>query len=95
MSGDSPGVVVIGGDFQGVGVLRSLGRRGIRTYLVDSELSIGRFSRYRGGFSRCPLSGTSTTVGRLRSSSSHWPVRRTWRVGCSSPTAMRSCALSR
>lgn len=54
MPADRPGVVVIGGDFQGVGVLRSLGRRGVPTYLVDSEFSIGRFSRYRGGFASCP-----------------------------------------
>lgn len=54
MGTDRPGVVVIGGDFQGVGVLRSLGRRGVPTFLVDSELSIGRFSRYRGGFATCP-----------------------------------------
>ncbi len=53
MRSDRPGVVVIGGDFQGVGVLRSLGRRGVPTFLVDSELSIGRFSRHRGGYATC------------------------------------------
>lgn len=57
MGSDRPGVVVIGGDFQGVGVLRSLGQRGVPTFLVDSELSIGRFSRYRGGYASSPPAG--------------------------------------
>lgn len=54
MRADKTGVVVIGGDFQGVGVLCSLGRQGVPTYLVDSEFCIGRFSRYRGGYATCP-----------------------------------------
>ena len=40
------GAVVIGGDYQGMGIIRSLGRRGIPICVVDDELSIGRFSRY-------------------------------------------------
>jgi predicted ATP-grasp superfamily ATP-dependent carboligase len=38
--------VVIGGDYQGLGIIRSLGRRGIPVCVVDDETSIGRFSRY-------------------------------------------------
>jgi D-aspartate ligase len=38
--------VVIGGDYQGLGIIRSLGRRGVPTCVVDDEHSIGRFSRY-------------------------------------------------
>jgi D-aspartate ligase len=40
------GAVVIGGDYQGLGIIRSLGRRGIPICVVDDERSIGRFSRY-------------------------------------------------
>jgi D-aspartate ligase len=40
------GAVVIGGDYQGLGIIRSLGRRGIPICVVDNEHSIGRFSRY-------------------------------------------------
>jgi len=40
------GAVVIGGDYQGLGIIRSLGRHGIPTCVVDDEHSIGRFSRY-------------------------------------------------
>lgn len=40
------GAVVVGGDFQGLGIVRSLGRRGIPVYVVDDERSIARFSRY-------------------------------------------------
>jgi D-aspartate ligase len=42
----SIGAVVIGGDYQGLGIIRSLGRRGIPVCVVDDERSIGRFSRY-------------------------------------------------
>jgi D-aspartate ligase len=40
------GAVVIGGDYQGLGIIRSLGRRGIPICVVDDEHSIGRYSRY-------------------------------------------------
>jgi D-aspartate ligase len=40
------GAVVLGGDFHGLGIVRSLGRRGIPVCLIDDEYSIGRFSRY-------------------------------------------------
>jgi D-aspartate ligase len=41
-----PGAVVVGGDYQGLGIVRSLGRRGVPVCVVDDELSIARFSRY-------------------------------------------------
>ena len=40
------GAVVLGGDYQGLGVVRSLGRRGVPLCVVDDERSIARFSRY-------------------------------------------------
>lgn len=40
------GAVVIGGDFNGLGIVRSLGRHGIPVCMVDDERSIARFSRY-------------------------------------------------
>lgn len=40
------GAVVVGGDFHGLGIVRSLGRRGIPVCIIDDEYSIGRFSRY-------------------------------------------------
>ncbi len=40
------GAVVLGGDFHGLGIVRSLGRHGIPVCLIDDEYSIGRFSRY-------------------------------------------------
>jgi D-aspartate ligase len=40
------GAVVIGGDYQGLGIVRSLGRRGIPVCVIDDERSIARFSRY-------------------------------------------------
>jgi len=40
------GAVVIGGDYQGLGIVRSLGRHGVPVCVVDDELSIARYSRY-------------------------------------------------
>jgi D-aspartate ligase len=41
-----PGAVVLGGDFQGLAIIRSLGARGVPVVVIDDEHSIGRFSRY-------------------------------------------------
>jgi D-aspartate ligase len=42
----SPGAIVIGGDYQGLGIVRSLGRRGVEVVVIDDEHSISRHSRY-------------------------------------------------
>ncbi|MFL5941137.1 MAG: ATP-grasp domain-containing protein [Gaiellaceae bacterium] len=42
----TPGAIVVGGDYQGLGIIRSLGRKGIPTCVVDDERSVGSFSRY-------------------------------------------------
>ena len=44
--GARPGAVVIGGDYQGLAIARSLGRRGTDVVVIDDERSIGRWSRY-------------------------------------------------
>jgi predicted ATP-grasp superfamily ATP-dependent carboligase len=41
-----PGALVVGGDYQGLGIVRSLGRHGIPVVVVDDEPSISRYSRY-------------------------------------------------
>jgi len=38
--------VVVGGDYQGLGIVRSLGRRKVPVCVIDDEHSIARFSRY-------------------------------------------------
>lgn len=38
--------MIIGGDYQGLGIVRSLGRRGVPVCVIDDEHSIARFSRY-------------------------------------------------
>src|SRR5437899_704644 len=45
-STDRVGAIVVGGDFQGLGIVRSLGRRGTPVCIIDDERSISRFSRY-------------------------------------------------
>jgi predicted ATP-grasp superfamily ATP-dependent carboligase len=40
------GAVVIGGGCQGLGIARSLGRRGIPVCLIDDEISVARASRF-------------------------------------------------
>jgi predicted ATP-grasp superfamily ATP-dependent carboligase len=60
------GAVVLGGDYQGLGVVRSLGRRGIPTCIVDDEHSVARFSRYAGRSVKFPdLKNERDTVDRL------------------------------
>jgi D-aspartate ligase len=44
--GPNPGAVVIGGDYQGLAIARSLGRRGIDVVVIDDERSVSRYSRY-------------------------------------------------
>src|SRR5262252_2450299 len=44
--GRGPGGVVIGGDYQGLGIARSLGRHGIPVCVIDDETSIARASRF-------------------------------------------------
>ncbi len=40
------GAVIVGGDYQGLGIVRSLGARNVPVCVVDDEHSISRFSRY-------------------------------------------------
>lgn len=45
----APGAIVVSGDYQGLGIVRSLGRQGIEVVVIDDEHSIGRYSRYAVG----------------------------------------------
>lgn len=42
------GALVVGGEHPGLGVVRSLGRRGIPVYVLDDQQSVSTFSRYIG-----------------------------------------------
>jgi D-aspartate ligase len=60
------GAVVIGGDYQGLGIVRSLGRRGIPVLVLDDELSIARASRFSVRTVRAPaLRDETTTLAAL------------------------------
>ena len=48
------GAVVVGGDYQGLGIVRSLGRQGVPVCVVDDEHSISRYSRYSKRFVSLP-----------------------------------------
>jgi predicted ATP-grasp superfamily ATP-dependent carboligase len=45
-NGEQVGAVVIGGEHPGLGVARSLGRRGIPVCVIDDQHSISQFSKY-------------------------------------------------
>ena len=49
-----PGAIVIGGDYQGLGIVRSLGRHGVPVCVVDDESSIARYSCYTKFARRVP-----------------------------------------
>jgi predicted ATP-grasp superfamily ATP-dependent carboligase len=51
---NKPGAVITGGDFQGLGVVRTLGRKGIPVLLLDSDHCIARYSRFKEKFIRSP-----------------------------------------
>jgi D-aspartate ligase len=48
------GAVVLGGDYQGLGIVRSLGRHGIPVCVIDDEPSVARHSRYASYALRVP-----------------------------------------
>jgi len=47
---DRSGVIVLGGNFVGLGVVRSLGRHGIPVWVYDTRRSVAEFSRYTTRF---------------------------------------------
>jgi predicted ATP-grasp superfamily ATP-dependent carboligase len=65
-SSSAPGAVVIGGDYQGLGIVRSLGRRGIDVVVIDDERSISQHSRYvSAAFGVRDLRSEASTVNAL------------------------------
>lgn len=48
------GAVVVGGDYQGLGIARSIGSHGLPVVVLDDELSVARSSRYVTRFERTP-----------------------------------------
>jgi D-aspartate ligase len=49
-----PGVVITGGDFQGLAALRTFGEKNISTVLLDHELCIAKYSRYNRRYFKSP-----------------------------------------
>jgi D-aspartate ligase len=54
LNGAPVGAVVVGGEHPGLGVARSLGRRGIPVVVIDDQQSISSFSRYTTWTVRVP-----------------------------------------
>jgi predicted ATP-grasp superfamily ATP-dependent carboligase/CelD/BcsL family acetyltransferase involved in cellulose biosynthesis len=48
------GAVIIGGTFQALGLVRSLGKQGIPVYVLDNKENIARYSRYKKKYLTCP-----------------------------------------
>jgi predicted ATP-grasp superfamily ATP-dependent carboligase len=53
-SNRAAGAVVVCGDYQGLGIVRSLGRQGVPVCVVDDELSISKYSQYCTHYVRLP-----------------------------------------
>lgn len=45
-NGKRPGALVVGGEHPGLGIVRSLGRKGIPVYVLDDQYCISSFSRF-------------------------------------------------
>jgi len=57
---------VVGGDYQGLGIVRSLGQRNIPVIVLDDERSVSRWSRYCKSFIKIPtLQNEEETVQRV------------------------------
>jgi predicted ATP-grasp superfamily ATP-dependent carboligase len=66
LPGSSVGALVVGGDFHGLAIARSLGRKGIPVCIIDNEISIGRFSRYATHFRKVSdLRGERETINSV------------------------------
>lgn len=60
------GAIIVGGDYQGLGIVRSLGQRGVPVCVLDDEHSIARFSRYATYAAQCTdLHNIEATIGAL------------------------------
>jgi D-aspartate ligase len=53
-SQEQAGAVIIGGNFQGLGIVRNLARHKVPVFLLDTGLCMGRFSRHTDKFFKCP-----------------------------------------
>ncbi|MFX0194926.1 MAG: ATP-grasp domain-containing protein [Candidatus Hodarchaeota archaeon] len=63
---DKVGALITGGDFQGLGVLRSLAKKDIPIILLDSDHCIGKYSRFKKKFFKSPHpSGNQSYVNFL------------------------------
>ena len=51
---DTAGALVVGGDHPGLGIVRSLGRRGIPVHILDDQFSVSFFSKYVTHVTRVP-----------------------------------------
>lgn len=51
---EKTGVVITGGDFQGLGVMRTLAKKDIPVILLDSDHCIGKYSKYKKKFFKSP-----------------------------------------
>ena len=49
-----PGALITGGDFQGLGVVRTLAKKGIPVVLLDSDHCISRYSKFQKKFIKSP-----------------------------------------
>jgi len=51
---EGAGALIVGGDHPGLGVVRSLGRRGIPVHILDDQFSVSFFSKYVTRVTRVP-----------------------------------------
>jgi D-aspartate ligase len=60
-----PGALVIGGDYRGLGIVRSLGRRGVRVWVAQHDDRLAGFSRYVTRRLRWSVSSDAEQTDRL------------------------------
>jgi D-aspartate ligase len=70
------GAVVVGGDYRGLGIVRSLGRRGVPVWVVHGAEAVARHSRYcRRAIRQADGDGEALVAVLLRLAAEHGPER--------------------
>ena len=70
------GALVVGGDYQGLGIVRSLGRHGVPICVLDDEPSIARYSRYTSRALRAhDLRDEETTIQTILDAGARFGLR--------------------
>lgn len=89
------GALIIGGDYQGLGIARNLAPLKLPVYVLDHELCIGRFSRHVDHFLKCPPPAREEAFADYLMDIGHRNNFRDWVIYPTTDRAVRILSLER